>query len=654
MYNIMGYKKFIPKTKYKKNTQKYVPKKPQTFEGVLQATERGFAFIIPDDKERFKGDLFVPKNSVNGAFDGDKVLFAHVMGTADEATVIKVLQRKNEQIIGTLQVGKRDAIVHPDNPRLPCVFILSSLLGRANDGDKVVCEITSYHKTKAPAGKIVEILGKSGDFDCEENSIIRAFGLNEEFPEGVLNEAEEASAAEVVLGGRRDLRELLIITIDGEDTRDIDDGVSLEIKDGKYVLGVHIADVSNYVKYGSALDNEAYARGTSVYFPDRVLPMLPKALSNGACSLNENEDRYALSCFMTFNANGERISYDICKSVIRSRHRMTYAKVTAICQKAPHICAEYPDLTDTVEGMEKLCLLLEKRRENLGCVNLDVKEAHIYVDDGGEIVIPNCERTISQRVIEQFMISANEAVAEFLQKNKAACLYRIHESPSAEKGENFFAFLRDLGFNAKGDCDDLKPKDFQNILKATEGKPYYSVVNKVMLRSMQKARYSEQNVGHFGLASECYCHFTSPIRRYPDLFVHRVLKCILEGHAVKAEKFKGIAPEAGKHCSDRERIADEAERKVDDLYKLWYMNERLGEQYEAVISGVTQHGIYCELDNSVEGMVPFEDLPADKYEYFPEKFLLKGGKHSFKLGDSVKIEVADCDLGRMKVLFILV
>jgi len=652
----MGYKKFIPENKYTKKpaAKKYVPKKPETFEGVLQATERGFAFIIPDDKQRFKGDLFVPKNSVNGAYDGDRVKFARVMGTADEATVIKVINRKNEQIIGTLQVGKRDAYVYPDNPKLPCVFVPSSLLGKANDGDKVVCGIISYHKTKAPGGKIIEILGRSGDFDCEENSIIRSFGLSEEFPEDVLLEAEEVAGADVVLGGRRDLRELLIITIDGEDTRDIDDGVSLEIKDGKFVLGVHIADVSNYVRYGSALDNEAYARGTSVYFPDRVLPMLPRALSNGACSLNENEDRYALSCFMVFDKNGERISYDICKSVICSRHRMTYTQVTAICRKDPDICAGYPDLVEIAEGMEKLCILLEKRRERLGSVNLDVKEAHIYVDENGEIVIPECERTISQRIIEQFMISANEAVADFMQKNKLPCLYRIHESPSAEKCESFFAFLRDLGFNAKGDYENMKPKDFQNILKATEDKPYYSVINKVMLRSMQKARYSEQNVGHFGLASERYCHFTSPIRRYPDLFVHRVLKCFLEGHASKTEKFKAVAPEAGKHCSDRERIADEAERKVDDLYKLWYMNERLGEQYDAVISGVTQHGVYCELENSVEGLVPFEDLPADHYEYFPEKFLLKGVKHSYKLGDSVKIEVADCDLGRMKVLFLLV
>ena len=424
---------------------------------------------------------------------------------------------------------------------------------------------------------------------------------------------------------------------------------------GNFVLGVHIADVSHYVKFKSALDKNAYSRGTSVYFPDRVLPMLPKELSNGACSLNEGEDRFALSCEMTFNKNGERLSYEIFKSVIKSRRKTTYTTVQSIIDNDNNACKKYADIVETVLNMKDLCLALERKRDNAGSVNLDVKEAHIYVDGNGEIVIPSCERMLSQRIIEQFMISANEAVAEFLQKNNAPCLFRIHESPAEDKAASFCAFLRDLGINVKEFKGDITPADFQKILKAAEDKPYFTVINKVMLRTMQKARYAEENLGHFGLASSCYCHFTSPIRRYPDLFVHRSLKLALDKSEEKAQKlYGGIAHDAGVDCSARERVADEAERKVDDLYKLAYMSERLGEEFDAVISGVTSHGIYCELENTVEGFVPLEDLPKDRYEFFEDKFLLKGTKHRYKLGDTVKVKVADYDLGRMKVLFAII
>ena len=452
------------------------------------------------------------------------------------------------------------------------------------------------------------------------------------------------------MGKRRDLRNKTVITIDGADTRDIDDGVSVEIKDGKIILGVHIADVSHYVKYRTPLDDNAYDRGTSVYFPDRVLPMLPRSLSNGACSLNEGEDRYAMSCLMTFKPNGGRVSYEICESVICSSHRMTYGDVTAILNGDSGLCEKYSDVVEDLKYMQSLCLALEARRDKKGAVTLDVKEAHIYVDEKGDIVIPSAERTISERMIEQFMISANEAVAEFLQKKGAPCLYRIHESPSLEKASNFFAFLRDLGVKPRGTADDIKPMDFQNILTACGDKPFFSVVNKVMLRSMQKARYCEENLGHFGLASDCYCHFTSPIRRYPDLFVHRSLKEVLHGGDAN-RLYEKSAPEAGKDCSQRERIADECERKVDELYKLAYMSERLGEEFDAVISGVTGFGIFCELANTVEGLVPIEDLPPEEYVFYEEKFLLKGAKHSFRLGDKVRVKVAGCDLGRLRVLF---
>ncbi len=621
-----------------------------TYSGTLQASEKGFAFIIPDDKEKFGKDLFVPKKYVNGALDGDKVLFCRKEGTEDEAHVIKIESRGAKTVCGNLFTNRRQAYVAPDNQRLPEIFIPLTLLNGAKNGDKVICEITSYPKGKAPGGKIKEILGESGDLKVEENAIIRSFELEEKFSEEAEKQAGENAKQKINLSGRRDFRDKLIITIDGEDTRDIDDGISLEKSGENFVLGVHIADVSYYVPYRSRLDNEAYMRGTSVYFPDKVLPMLPKSLSNGACSLNEGEERYVMSCMMVFTPDGKRLSYEICESVIKSRHRTSYPEICALLEKDPDICRKYGDLIEVAKDMEKLCLALEKRRDQAGNIDLDVKEAHIYTD-GEKIIIPDFKRTISERIIEQFMISANEAVAEFLQTKGAPCLYRIHEKPAPEKAETFFAFLRELGQNVKCDAENTKPADFKKILDITQNKPYYSLVNKVMLRTMQKARYCEKNLKHFGLASECYCHFTSPIRRYPDLFVHRVLKCVLHGE--DNVKFFEAAPSAAIDCSARERIADEAERKVDDLYKLAYMSERLGERFEATVSGVTSHGIYCELDNTIEGLVPLECLPEDGYRLYPEKFLLEGAKHRFKLGDKLTVTVADCDLGRMKTIFTL-
>lgn len=623
------------------------PEQAGAFSGVLRGNERGFAFITPDKGDK---DFFVPRRSVNGAYDGDEVLAVHVSGTQDEAYVVKVLERGNKKVVGTLQKARAAAYVYPDKLRLPRIYVPLSLCAGAHTGDKVTCEITSYPSGKAPGGKVSEILGESGDLDCEELSIIREFGLEEDFIPAVYDEADNVSKEPVILGSRRDLRGLTVFTIDGEDTRDIDDAISLGRDGENYVLGVHIADVSHYVKYRSVLDRSAYARGTSVYFPDRVLPMLPPALSNGACSLNEGEDRYAMSCVMKFTPAGERVSYEIFESVINSSHRTTYTEIAALIEKDPAICRKYSDLSQTVSDMADLCAALERARSRAGEVSLEVKEAHVYVDEKGEIVIPEAKRNIAHRMIEQFMISANEAVAEFLQSKGAPCLYRIHEMPAPEKTEKFTAFLSDLGICAKLNSEDVKPADFARILNIAAGKPTYSVINKVMLRTMQKARYSERNLKHFGLASECYCHFTSPIRRYPDLFVHRVLRCVLSGRDYS--KYEAVASAAGADCSDRERIADEAERKVDDLYKLAYMNERLGERFDAVISGVTNFGIFCELDNGIEGLIRLEDLPDDCYEFYENKFLLKGAKHSYKLGDGIKIEVADCDLGIMKVLFV--
>lgn len=628
-------------------------KEIKSFTGTVQMSGRGFAFIIPDDKQKFNMDFFVPRSSLNGAYNGDKVLATHVFGTKDEAKIIKIIERGNTYIVGTFEKRGQTAKLYPDDFKLPKISIPLSLSSHAKNGDKILCEITNYPKRGLPNGKVIEILGESGDFDTEELSIIRSFGLYEHFPDNIIEEAEISARRRISAEGLLDLRDKLIFTIDGEDTRDIDDAISLEIKDGKFILGVHIADVSRYVALKSELDNDAYSRGTSVYFPDRVLPMLPKALSNGACSLNEGEDRYALSCIMSFDKDGNRENYEIAESIICSRHKMTYPAVTAICNGDRHFCEKYGDIESTILNMQKLCLILEGKRKAAGNIELEVNEPKIFIDGNSEIVIKSGERGISERIIEQFMIAANEAVAEFLLKNGAPCLFRIHETPSQEKAEMLMVFLKDLGVSCAFNCDNITPKDFQNVLKAVQDKPFAGVVNKVMLRSMQKARYSHINVGHFALATSAYCHFTSPIRRYPDLFVHRAVKAVLHGDNKSLHKYSNFAKFAGDECSARERIADEAERSVDDLYKLVFMSDRIGEVFDATISGVTGFGIFCELENSVEGLIDFDILPDDYYEFYPEKFLLKGKKHSFRLGDKVKIRVDGCDFGRMRVIFSL-
>lgn len=630
------------------------PEQLGAFRGVVQGNERGFAFIIPEGNAAYRGDYFVPRRALNGAMNKDVVLAVHKRGTEDEAYVVKIIERGQRRVVGTFEKDKRAGYVIPDDKRFDSdVYIPLSLCMNAKPGDKVVAEITSYPKNAMVGGKIVEILGESGDFYTEELAIIRGYGLIEEFSAEVERQAEEVARQPITLGRRRDLRALATITIDGEDTRDIDDAISLERDGQNYILGVHIADVSNYVKLNSKLDREAYARGTSVYFPDRVLPMLPKALSNGACSLNEGEDRYAMSCFMTFDSNGKKTDYKICESVIHSDHRMTYTEVTAILDGDRQLNKKYSDVAPMLRDMHNLCLKLESRRKAAGSIDLDVKEAHIYINEDGEIVIPDYERSVSHRMIEQFMVSANESVADYAFKRKAPFLYRVHEQPSPEKASTFFSFLRDLGITPTGDVHNLQPTDFQKILKGVDGLPYSPVVNRVMLRSMQKARYCEDNLGHFGLASQCYCHFTSPIRRYPDLFVHRVLKKLLAGDDAGAKRAYGpIAHEAGIDTSECERRADMAERDVDDLYKVVYMQDKIGEEFDAVISGVTNFAVFAELPNTIEGIMRIESLPKDNYAFIEEKLLLKGIRHSFKMGDSIRIRVAGCDYGNMRVEFV--
>ncbi|MGN1060305.1 MAG: ribonuclease R [Candidatus Coproplasma sp.] len=629
------------------------PERAGAFCATVKATAGGYAFLIPDGCAERENDYFVPAKRIHGALDKDKVL-AIPFGKGDEAMIIKIISRGRQKVTGRLERGRNGYYVIPDDRAYGAdVLIPHSLLNGAAEGDKVVTEITAHHSDFVN-GKIIKILGADGDFLTEEEAIIASAELNTEFPSYVIETAEEVTREKVVLGERVDLRSVLTVTIDGVDTRDIDDAVSLEIIGGKYRLGVHIADVSRYIKFNGCIDKEAYERGTSVYFPDRVLPMLPKSLSNGACSLNEGEDRYAMTCFMTFDESGKKLSYEIFESVIKSDRRLTYDEVTSVVEGGETGIVT-PEIADMLKAMAELCLKLEAKRKRNGEVSLDVKEAHIYVDERGEIIIPDYDRALSHRIIEQFMVSANESVADFAARKKAPFLYRVHEKPTAEKVSLLYGFIKELGINAKGNPEEATPKDFQIILNLVEGKPYAPVVNKVMLRSMQKARYCEENLGHFGLASKCYCHFTSPIRRYPDLFVHRVLKELLHGEDDgKLNKYSAIARTAATDTSERERRAEQAERDVDDLYKLAYMQKHIGEQFDAVISGVIESGIFAELANTVEGFVKIDLLPDDYYEHFPEKFLLKGRRHAFKLGDNIKVKVVGCDLCSRRIQFSLV
>lgn len=413
---------------------------------------------------------------------------------------------------------------------------------------------------------------------------------------------------------------------------------------------MHIADVSHDVTRNGAIDKEAFRRGTSVYFPDRVLPMLPKALSNGICSLNEGVDRLTLSCFMTVNKFGTVVKKHVAPSVIRSRHRMTYTDVTKIYENDRETTAKYPDLTEMIQTAAELTEILKRARERRGGIALDVKEAKIlYLD--GKISIPDYKRTLSHEMIEQFMVLANESVAELMTQKKMPFVYRVHGSPSEEKARDFAAFLSEAGIRAPFDPANVRPSDYQELLHSLEDSPLYPLVNRVMLRSMMKAVYSPENIGHFGLASSCYCHFTSPIRRYPDLCIHRIIKESFARPEETKEKYANFVSAASEQSSLCERNAAEAERDVDALYTVAFMQEKIGEEYEATVSGVTAFGIYAELANTVEGFISVETLPDDYYNFVEERYLLKGTKTCFRLGERLKIKVVGVDWGARKTLF---
>ena len=491
----------------------------------------------------------------------------------------------------------------------------------------------------------------------EELSIIKSYGYDENFNKNVLGEVSsiEQKVSDNELIGRLNFSDRLIVTIDGEDSRDFDDAVEVwKNEAGNYMLGVHIADVSEYVKRGSALDKEALRRSTSVYFPDRVIPMLPKELSNGICSLNEGVLRLTLSCIMEINQSGDVVDKQIVKSVIKSHKRMTYTEVQGIIDGDEKYLGKYPEITPMILLMRELQLILTKRRDKRGSVDLDVGESHIYLDEKGEIVVEPRKSAEAYKIIEEFMVAANECIAEYAFYLDVPFVYRVHGKPLPEKARAFASFVSNLGFIVKWKPEEVRPGDFAALLDKIEGDPVYPVVNKIMLRCMQKAKYSPENEGHFGLSSKCYCHFTSPIRRYPDLVVHRVVKLIIDGRIGEIIDLYGdFVGEASQKSSENERKADEAERAVDDLYKAYYMRGHIGEEYDAVISGVTQYGIYSELDNTVEGFTGVGDLPRGNYVYDEKTYSLISGKRRFSLGDRVRVGVVGVDEAMKRVELII-
>ncbi len=623
-------------------------------EGKLQGNARGYAFLIPTEEGE---DYFIPHSDLRGAMHGDYVLAEKTDGTGERTTarVLKILERGIKEVVGTYYSYRNGGFVTPDDDKyFTDIFVPSGKGVRAKTGDKVVCKILSYPKKKCPEGLISKILGRQFEKNAELKSILYSYKLSERFNENILKDAENLSSkiSSEEIKNRLDLRDDLTFTIDGETAKDFDDAVSINRIENGYRLGVHIADVSHFVKEGGFIDAEAFNRGTSVYFPESVIPMLPERLCNDLCSLKPNEDRLTLSCIVDLNKKGEVVDSQIVSSVIKSKYRLTYLEVQEILDG--NLLGEYPKtLVDSLKLMDELTDILTAKRDEKGNIDLDVKESEIYINNG-EIQVENRERLKSHKIIEEFMILANTTVAEYFYYLDLPFVYRVHGKPSEDRLQNFYAFLDGLCVPYKRRKNEIFPKDFQTILKNVDQK-FSPLVNRVMLRSMQKAKYSPDCQGHFGLSEKFYCHFTSPIRRYPDLAIHRIIKDFLRNGTEKLEqKYRDFVEEASIQSSERERVAWDAEMEVDKFYKLLYIKDKVGEEFDGVISGVMNFGIFVELENGVEGLVKVETLRGKGYEYDKNKFSLSNGNISYKLGQNVRIQVAGINLNEKRAEFILI
>ena len=653
--------------------------------GIFSAHHRGFGFVTIEGRD---GDLFVPPDDTGDAMDGDTVqviIDENGRGGRAEARVLKVLKHANETLIGTFEKNKSFGFVIPDNPRITMdIFIPQGKENGAVSGHKVVVKLDTYAtRNKNPEGHVQEILGHINDPGVDILSIVRAYGLPEEFPEDVMEEVSHAPeelsadyvAEEIGKNGRVDLRDVPMVTIDGEDAKDLDDAVSVskETINGEtiYHLGVHIADVSHYVKEGTSLDAEAYKRGTSVYLVDRVIPMLPHRLSNGICSLNAGCDRLAMSCLMDIDEKGIIVGHKICESVVRIDRRMTYTAVNAILEAkngteepqtdapekekskekaefAKKCLEEYADFVPMFLLLDETARVLRKKRMARGAVDFDFPECKIILDAKGRPVeIRPYERNAATMLIEDCMLAANETVAEDYYWQQIPFLYRSHEKPDGEKIKRFGILINNFGYSIRLQNGELHPKEMQKLLEKAAGSPEEALISRLTLRSMKQAKYTTECMGHFGLAANYYTHFTSPIRRYPDLQIHRIIKENLHGGLTKKRiaHYEKILPEVAIWTSSRERLADEAERETDKAKKVQFMERHIGEEFTGVISGISNYGFYVELPNTVEGMVRLANLDGDYYVFDEEHYELVGERtrKKFKLGQTVKIQVVSVD-----------
>lgn len=636
--------------------------------GKIEIHDRGFGFLIPDI-EGIK-DLFIAKTNLMGSMNGDRVVAKIIKegrnGKRTEGIVINIVERVNKNIVGIYEDNKSFGFVLPEDKRIQNdIFISKKDRNGAKKGQIVMVEITRWPdgKRKNPEGKVVEILGRPGDKGIDIDIIIRKYNLPEDFPPSVLNSALDIEdfITEDEIKGRLDLRNIKMVTIDGEDAKDLDDAVSIErLENGNFKLGVHIADVTHYVKERSVIDKEAFKRATSVYLIDRVIPMIPKKLSNGICSLNPKVDRLTLSCIMEVNRQGKVVNHTIAQSVIKTNERMTYTDVTKILRdNDAELIERYKDLVDDFKAMEELCKILRKKRLDRGAIDFDFEECKIILDEKGKpIDIKPYERAIANRMIEEFMLLANETVAEHMEKLKVPFVYRIHENPNAEKLEKFKAFIYNLGYNDITWGEEVNPKALQRVLDKFKGENEETIISTLLLRSMMQARYSPECAGHFGLAADYYCHFTSPIRRYPDLQIHRIIKEYLNKELTenRSKKLVSIVDSAAKQSSEMERVAQEAEREVDDLKKAEYMKDRIGEIFEGMISSVTGFGAFVELPNTIEGLVHITSFRDDYYIYDEDRLILIGerNKKIYRLGDKLKVLCSKVDILSREIYFEIV
>ncbi|WP_409251935.1 ribonuclease R [Bacillus sp. SCS-153A] len=644
-----------------------LPEKMNLVRGKLSGHAKGFAFVLPD--EPGLDDIFIPPNETNNAMNGDIVLArvsSESSGSRREGSIVRILERGVSQVVGTYTESKHFGFVIPDDKKFSSdIFIPKSANMGAVEGHKVVVKLTSYPEgRKSAEGEVIDILGHKNDPGVDILSVIHKHGITVEFPDEVMEQAnsvpDEIDPSE--LENRRDLRGETIVTIDGADAKDLDDAVTVkQLDNGNYKLGVYIADVSYYVEENSPIDQEAFERGTSVYLVDRVIPMIPHRLSNGICSLNPKVDRLTLGCEMEINAQGEVVKHEIFQSVIKTTERMTYSDVNKILvDKDEKLREHYEPIVPMFEKMEELAKILREKRMNRGAIDFDFKESKVLVDEEGkptDVVLRT--RSVAERLIEEFMLVANETVAEHFHWMDVPFIYRIHEDPKEEKLQKFFEFITNFGLFVRGTANSVHPRALQEIIEAVEGKPEEMVVSTVMLRSMQQAKYYAESLGHFGLSTQYYTHFTSPIRRYPDLIVHRLIRTyLIEGKLDESTRAKWAAQmdEIAEHTSSRERRAVDAERETDELKKAEYMLDKVGEEYEGIISSVTNFGMFVELSNTIEGLVHVSYMTDDYYRFDERSMAMIGERTAnvFRIGDEITIRVVNVNKDERAIDFEIV